>query len=132
VVVHRAPLSTHERFVSYLIEKYGGAFPLWLAPVQVRVIPIADDVADFAREVAGDLRRAFIRAEVDEAPGTLGKKIRTGTTQKIPVLAVIGGKEKAARAVNVRRYGVAEQSVVPLAEFVEGIIGEARTRARRA
>jgi threonyl-tRNA synthetase len=131
VVIHRAPLSTHERFVSYLIEKYGGAFPLWLAPVQVRVIPIADDVADFAREVVAELRRGFVRAEIDDAPGTLGKKIRTGTTQKIPVLAVIGGKEKEARAVNVRRYGVAEQSVVPLAAFVEGIVAESRSRTRR-
>jgi threonyl-tRNA synthetase len=130
VVIHRAPLSTHERFVSFLIEKYGGAFPLWLAPVQVRIIPISDEVIDFAREVAADLRKAFIRAEVDDAPGTLGKKIRTGTTQKIPVLAVIGGKEKEARAVNVRRYGVTEQTVVPLQAFVDAITNESRSRKR--
>jgi threonyl-tRNA synthetase len=132
VVIHRAPMSTHERFVSFLIEKYGGAFPLWLAPVQVRVIPISDEVADFAREVAAELRRAFIRAEVDDAAGTLGKKIRTGTTQKIPVLAVIGAKEREARSVNVRRYGVQEQTVVPLAAFVDAISAEYRTRSRKA
>lgn len=130
VVLHRAPMSTHERFVSYLIEKHGGAFPLWLAPVQVRVIPIADDVLDYAREISAQLRSQMIRAEVDDAPATLGKKIRAGSTQKIPVLAVIGGKEKAAGAVNVRRYGSAEQVTVPTPAFVEAIASEARTRGR--
>jgi threonyl-tRNA synthetase len=130
VVIHRAPLSTHERFVSYLIEKWGGAFPLWLAPVQVRIIPIADEVLPFARELCADLRAQMIRAEVDDAAGTLGKKIRAGTTEKIPVLAVIGAKEQAAGAVNVRRYGSRDQTTVPRAAFVDGIAAEYRTRGR--
>jgi len=132
VVIHRAPMSTHERFVSFLIEKWGGAFPLWLAPVQVRMVPIADDLVPYAREVAGKLRALMIRAEVDDSAGTLGKKIRAGTTEKIPVLAVVGGKEKEAGAVNVRRYGSREQATVPVAAFVDGIAAEVRTRGRSA
>jgi threonyl-tRNA synthetase len=131
VVIHRAPMSTHERFVSYLIEKWGGAFPLWLAPVQVRVIPIADEVLPFAREVAADLHAQMIRVEVDDSAGTLGKKIRAGTTEKIPVLAVIGAKEQAAGAVNVRRYGSRDQTTVPRAAFVDAITTEARARGLR-
>jgi threonyl-tRNA synthetase len=132
VVIHRAPLSTHERFVSYLIEKWGGAFPLWLAPVQVRLIPISDEVLPFAREVAADLRAHMIRVEVDDAAGTLGKKIRAGTTEKVPVLGVIGAKERDAGAVNVRRYGSKDQITVERAAFVDEIAVEYATRARRA
>jgi threonyl-tRNA synthetase len=72
----------------------------------------------------------MIRAEVDDAAGTLGKKIRAGTTEKIPVLAVVGGKEKEAGAVNVRRYGSREQATVPVAAFVDGIAAEVRTRGK--
>ena len=130
VVIHRAPLSTHERFVSYLIEKWGGAFPLWLAPVQVRIIPIAEEMLPYARQVAARLHGEMVRVEIDESSNTLGKKIRAGTTEKIPVLAVIGGKEQEAGAVNVRRYGSQAQATVPVDAFVSEIAAEYRSRAK--
>ncbi len=117
VVVHRAPLSTHERIMAYLIEHYGGAFPTWLAPVQTRIVTISDDLLPYAREVRDLLRADRIRAEVDEAPHSFNKKIRNGTTEKIPILLVIGRKEAEERSVTVRRYQVARQETMPLEQF---------------
>src|SRR5690349_22595769 len=83
-VIHRAPLGTHERFVAFLIEHYGGAFPTWLAPVQVRLLTVADRFDEYAHKVADQLRGSFIRAEVDTSGERLQKKIRSASTQKVP------------------------------------------------
>jgi threonyl-tRNA synthetase len=129
-VIHRAPLGTHERFVAFLIEHYGGAFPTWLAPVQVRVLTVSDRFADYARAVAGRLRDDGVRAEVGAGDETLGKAIRAAVTEKIPNVLVIGEREAEEETVTLRRYGQRDQETMPADEF-RARIGEAiRARAR--
>ncbi len=94
-IIHRAPLGTHERFIAFLLEHYGGVFPTWLAPVQVRIVPVADTVNEYAYGLRDRLRREFVRAEVDDSSETFGKKIRNGATSKIPNLFVVGERERA-------------------------------------
>ncbi|MCE2425225.1 MAG: hypothetical protein J4F45_09015 [Pseudomonadales bacterium] len=88
--IHRAPLSTHERFVALLIEHFGGAFPTWLAPVQVRVITVSEHYGDYARQLVESLRTNFVRAELASESDTVSKKIRDATTRKIPNLLIVG------------------------------------------
>jgi|tagenome__1003787_1003787.scaffolds.fasta_scaffold20956449_2 threonyl-tRNA synthetase len=116
-VIHRAPLGTHERFVAFLIEHYGGAFPTWLAPVQVRVLTVSDRFADYARKVVDELRGDFVRAELGSGQETLGKAIREATTHKIPNVLVIGEREVEDQTVTLRRYGQREQETMPAEEF---------------
>ena len=97
VMVHRAPLGAFERFVGILIEHYAGAFPLWLAPEQVRVLPIGEAQADYAGKVLAALRAAGCRAEINPANEKIGAKIRQATMDKVPYMAVVGAKEAAAR-----------------------------------
>ena len=127
-IIHRAPLSTHERFVSFLIEHYGGAFPTWLAPVQVKILPVSEQFMPFAETVANRLRQKMIRAEVDSADATLGYKIRNNTKRKIPVLLVAGEKEAQSDQVTVRRYGIKEQRTMSVQECVTVLEQEIRTR----
>ena len=110
-VIHRAPLGTHERFIAFLIEHYGGVFPTWLAPVQVRIIPVADAFVEYARKLERDLRDSFVRVEVDASNESLGKKVRLAQTDKVPNLFVVGQKEAADSAVAWRRHGEKEQKV---------------------
>jgi threonyl-tRNA synthetase len=128
VVIHRAPLSTHERIMAYLIEHYGGAFPTWMAPVQVRIIPIADDLVPRCAEMRDALRADRVRAEIDESPHAFNKKIRNGSIEKIPVLLVVGRKEAGDGTVTVRRYKVARQETMPFAEFHSRVLEEIRER----
>jgi threonyl-tRNA synthetase len=116
-VIHRAPLGTHERFVAFLIEHYGGAFPTWLAPVQVRVLTVSDRFDDYARGVVRELRSEGIRAELDERHDTLGKAIRTAAAEKIPNTLVIGEREVEDQTVTLRRFGSREQETMPAADF---------------
>lgn len=127
-IIHRAPLSTHERMLSFLIEHYGGAFPTWLAPVQVQLITISDDLLDFAFGLRSRLRADFVRAEVDDLPHSLNKKIRNATTHKIPVILVIGRREAEQGQVTVRRYRRKEQETVPFDTFRERLLVEIRDR----
>ena len=103
VVLHRAVLGSLERFFGILIEHTGGDFPLWLAPEQARVIPVSDKLLDYARTVADALRAAGLRVTVDERNEKLGAKIRNGELEKVPVLLVVGEKEREAGAVSVRQ-----------------------------
>ena len=121
--VHRAPFSTHERFTAFLIEHFGGAFPTWLAPVQVQVLTVSDQFGDYAREIVDRLRGRFVRAELASESDTGSKKIRDGTTRKIPNLLIVGEREVAERTVTLRRYGVKQQATMPLEDF-ETAIGE--------
>jgi threonyl-tRNA synthetase len=129
-VIHRAPLGTHERFVAFLIEHYGGAFPTWLAPVQVRALTVSDRFADYARRVAGGLREDGVRAEVGAGDETLGKAIRAAISEKIPNVLVIGEREAEEQTVTLRRYGEREQSTMPVDEFRRRIDNAIKTRAR--
>lgn len=115
--IHRAPFSTHERFVAYLIEHYGGAFPTWLAPVQVQVVTVSEQFTDYAQSIVDELRESFIRAEMASSSDTVSKKIREGTVKKIPNLLIVGEREESDRTVTLRRYGVRQQVTLAFDEF---------------
>lgn len=115
-IIHRAPLSTHERMISFLIELYGGAFPTWMAPLQVQLIPVNDEVTDYAEEIAAELRQNLFRAEIDYSNESFNKKIRNAITQKIPNLWIIGGKEKENRTITWRRYCSKQQKTVDVGD----------------
>ena len=100
-VVHRSSIGAIERIMAFLIEKYGGAFPLWLAPVQAKILPVSEKHTAYANSVLNELKAANIRAEVDDANESLGKKIRDAKTEKIPYLLVVGDKEVEAKTISV-------------------------------
>lgn len=121
-IIHRAPLGSHERFVAFLIEHYAGAFPVWLAPVQARILPISTEKhLDYGKKIRAELIANGIRAELDETNETLGKKIRAGELQKIPYLLVVGDKEIKAESVNVRTRGKKETETVKTTDFIEKV-----------
>ncbi|SHH69735.1 threonine--tRNA ligase [Virgibacillus chiguensis] len=122
VVIHRGVVSTMERFVAFLIEEYKGAFPVWLAPVQVKVIPVSPKAhLDYAKQVADKLRLEGVRVAVDERDEKIGYKIREAQTQKIPFALVLGDHEVNEHAVNIRRYGEKETETVLLDAFIARI-----------
>jgi threonyl-tRNA synthetase len=129
VMIHRAILGSIERFSGVLIEHYAGAFPLWLAPVQAKVIPIASRHEGYAGKVADRLREAGLRVEVDEGRETLNKKVRAAQLEKVNYSLVVGDKEEEAGSVAVRDRAGTEKRGVPLEEFVERAVGEAESRA---
>ncbi len=102
VIIHRAPLGSHERFIGFLIEHYGGAFPLWLAPLQIMLIPIAERHVGAAAKVKELLTKAGIRVEIDDASDTMQAKIRDATLQKVPYMGIIGDKEAASGNISLR------------------------------
>lgn len=128
VVIHRGVVSTMERFVAFLIEEYKGAFPTWLAPVQAKVIPVADVHLDYARKVVEHLREAGVRTEVDERNEKIGYKIREAQTKKIPYMLVVGDQEIEEEAVNVRKYGEKKSESLPLADFIKTVSEEIKKR----
>ena len=117
IMVHRGAFGAMERMIAYLIEKYAGAFPTWLAPLQVAVVPIADRHVEYARKVADELRRARLRVEVDDRSERMGKKIRDAQARKVPYMAVVGDAEQEGGHVNVRNRA-GEQSDEPVEAFV--------------
>ncbi|NLP49760.1 threonine--tRNA ligase [Bacillus sp. RO1] len=127
VVIHRGVVSTMERFVAFLIEEYKGAFPTWLAPVQVQVIPVSPDAHfDYAKEVQDLLKSKGIRVEMDERNEKIGYKIREAQMQKIPYMLVLGDNEIQERAVNVRKYGEQKSETISLEKFVDELVKEAK------
>jgi threonyl-tRNA synthetase len=121
VMIHRAIVSTMERMVSYLIELYAGAFPVWLAPVQVTVLPITDRQIDYANQVLTKLREAGIRATLDDRKEKVNLKIREAQLQKVPFMLVIGDREAEAGAVSVRNRRHGDQGMRPAEEFLADI-----------
>jgi threonyl-tRNA synthetase len=128
VMIHRALMGSFERFIGILIEHYAGEFPLWLAPVQALVLPIADRHVDYAREAAAELREAGLRVEIDERSESIGKKIREAEVLKVPYMLVVGDAEQEARAVAVRRHREGDQGSEPLAQFAERALHEIQER----
>jgi threonyl-tRNA synthetase len=127
VVIHRGVVSTMERFVAYLLEEYKGAFPTWLAPVQVQVIPVSPEIHfDYAKTVQEDLKKAGIRVELDARNEKMGYKIREAQVQKIPYMLVVGDKEMEEKAVNVRKYGEQKSETMAFDTFLAQIKQEAR------
>jgi threonyl-tRNA synthetase len=128
VLLHRAVTGSTERFMAMVIEQFAGAFPVWLAPVQAVVIPIADRHADYAQSVAADLRNAGLRIEVDASSDRMNAKIRQAQLQKVPYMLVIGDKEQEAGAVAVRLRNGTDLGAMPLADLRERMLDEVRTR----
>jgi threonyl-tRNA synthetase len=129
IVIHRAIFGSFERFVALLIEHYAGAFPLWLAPLQVSILPIADRHAEYARKVQAQLEGAGLRAEVDERQEKIGYKIREAQLQKIPYMLVAGDRESAEGTVSVRHRVAGDQGAQSVGAFVEAALHEVRSRA---
>ena len=122
VVIHRGVVSTMERFVAFLIEEYKGAFPTWLAPVQVQVIPVSPDVHfDYAKKIHEQLKAKGFRVEIDDRNEKMGYKIREAQMQKIPYMLVVGDQEVTDEAVNVRKYGEQKSETVPFVDFLSGL-----------
>lgn len=127
VVIHRGVVSTMERFVAFLIEEYKGAFPTWLAPVQVQVIPVSPGVHhDYALKVKEQLQNEGFRVDLDGRDEKIGYKIREAQMQKIPYMLVVGDKEVEEGAVNVRKYGEQKSETVPFAEFISALKAEVK------
>ena len=128
VLLHRAVTGTTERFMAVLIEQYGGAFPLWLSPVQAVVIPVADRHLPYAREVQEALASEGFRAEVDDSSMSMQKKIRENARQKVPYLLIVGDAEVGKGTVNVRKRGEKSQEEVGLEVFARRMRAEAAER----
>lgn len=127
VVIHRGVVSTMERFVAFLIEEYKGAFPTWLAPVQVQVIPVSPDAHyDYAKHVQEKLQAEGFRVELDDRDEKIGYKIREAQIQKIPYMLVVGDKEVEENAVNVRKYGEQKSKTVAFTDFISSLKEEVK------
>ncbi len=118
LIIHRAPLGTHERFIGFLIEHYAGKFPLWLAPLQVKILPISDKFMDYAVSVRNELRANGIRVEIDDRGEKIGRKIRDTEMAKVPYMFVIGEKEMNEGAVSLRIQGKGDQGSVQVKELI--------------
>jgi threonyl-tRNA synthetase len=130
VIIHRAIFGSFERFIAILIEHFGGAFPVWLAPEQVRVLPITDDLKDAAASYVRELREAGIRAELDDRTETLNYKIREAETQKVPYMAVLGKREAEAGTVAVRQRGTgSKQEIIGRGEFSDRVKAQIANKA---
>ncbi len=128
-VIHRAPLSTHERFMAFLIEHFAGAFPTWLAPLQVVVVPISQDQNEYAEKVLNELLAAGVRAENWNEAESMQNRIRKAEKQKVPYMLVVGKREAEEGSVAVRARGNQNKGVVKIGEFVESVAEEIKTRS---
>ena len=118
VMIHRAPFGSLERLIGILIEEYAGDFPLWLAPVQIRLLPVSDSQLDYAKEVTAQMQLLGIRAETDTSGERLGKMIRNAETEKIPVMAVVGAKEMETNSLSIRTRATGDLGVISVEEVV--------------
>lgn len=128
LIIHRAPLGTHERFIGFLLEHYAGKFPLWLAPVQVKVLPISEKFIPYAANVVEELKKADIRAELDDRNEKIGKKIRDTELMKIPYMFVIGEKEVNDGLVSVRKQGKGDEGSRTVSEILTTLSNEIKER----
>lgn len=129
VIIHRAPLGTHERFIAFLLEHYAGAFPVWLAPLQAKIIPISTKKhIDYAKKLYKELDEIGVRVEFDETKETVSRKIRNAELQKIPYILVVGDKEMGNETARVRERGKGDTGEKKLKEFIERIINEIKMR----
>jgi threonyl-tRNA synthetase len=130
VMIHRALLGSMERFIGILLEHYGGALPLWLAPLQVQIIPISEKVIEYAHAVRRECAAAGLRCEVDERPEKMGFKIREAEVRKVPCMAIVGEKESAGGAVAMRYHGRGDMGAMPLSQFVQHLVSEVTLKGR--
>jgi threonyl-tRNA synthetase len=132
VVIHRAIFGSFERFIALLIEHYAGAFPLWLAPVQATVLPIADRHADYARSVTERLQAAGLRVELDDRQEKIGYKIRSAQIQKVPYMLVVGDREAAESTIAVRHRSEGDLGSRTVGEFIDAALEEISAKATTA
>ena len=128
LIIHRAPLGTHERFIGFLLEHYAGKFPTWLAPLQVKILPISDKFMDYAKSVLGKLKNLDIRVEIDDRNEKIGKKIRDTELMKVPYMLVVGEKEASEGKIAIRRQGKGDLGARDVDEFAAEIATEIRER----
>lgn len=128
LIIHRAPLGTHERFIGFLLEHYAGKFPVWLAPVQVKILPISDKFANYAETILEKLKKSDIRVELDDRQEKIGKKIRDAEMMKIPYMLVIGEREMEKESVAVRKQGKGDAGTVTVQEFINSVTEEIKNR----
>ena len=128
LIIHRAPLGTHERFIGFLLEHYAGKFPTWLAPLQVKILPISDKFMDYANTILQTLKNADIRAEIDDRSEKIGRKIRDTELLKVPYMLVIGEKEMNEGKASIRRQGKGDLGAKDVNEFVSEITAEIKER----
>ena len=124
LVIHRAPLGTHERFIGFLIEHYGGNFPVWLAPKQVSLLPISDRHLEYAKRLEALFRKQRIRVELDDRSEKIGRKIRDAEMKKIPYMLVLGDKEEQESKVSVRKHGEGDKGQQSIEAFMEQVKNE--------
>ena len=130
-IIHRTSLGCYERTLAWLIEKYAGKFPTWLCPEQVRVLPISEKYADYAKQVAGELKKNGVDVTVDERSEKIGYKIREARMDRLPYMLVVGAQEEADGTVSVRSRFAGDEGVKTLSEFISQICEEIRTKAIR-
>jgi threonyl-tRNA synthetase len=128
LIIHRAPLGTHERFIGFLLEHYAGKFPTWLAPLQVKILPISDKFIGYAKDVLEKLKKADIRAEIDDRHEKIGKKIRDTELLKVPYMLVIGEKEMNEGKASVRRQGKGDLGAKEVDEIITELVTEIKER----
>lgn len=128
LIIHRAPLGTHERFIGFLLEHYAGKFPVWINPRQVKILPISDKYSGYAKSVSVRLRKAGIRAEIDDRSEKIGKKIREAELQRASYMMVVGEKEMENNEVSLRRQGRGDLGSMPLEEAINRLIKEISDR----
>ncbi len=124
LIIHRAPLGTHERFIGFLLEHYAGKFPVWLSPLQVKILPISDKFMTYATAVKAKLRKAGVRVEIDERQEKIGKKIREAELSRVPYMLVLGEKEMNENTLSIRRQGKGDMGQLPVDEFIRNIVSE--------
>jgi threonyl-tRNA synthetase len=128
LIIHRAPLGTHERFIGFLLEHYAGKFPVWLAPLQVKILPISDKFMEFAEGVKKQLKATGVRVEIDDRSEKIGKKIRDTELQRVPYMLVVGEKETLENKLSVRRQGKGDLGMQDTQVFIDAIIQEIHER----
>ena len=129
LIIHRAPLGTHERFIGFLLEHFAGKFPTWLAPLQVKILPISDKFMPYAVSVLDALKKAGVRVEIDDRNEKIGKKIRDTELMKVPYMLVIGEKEMNDNKVSVRRQGKGDLGSVDITSFIQDLCIEIAERS---
>ena len=128
VVIHRAISGSLERFMGVMIEHFGGAFPLWLAPVQIQIVPVAEKFNDYAFELKKRFSQQDLRASVDDSSDSFSKKIRNAEMMKIPYILIVGEKEEAASSVSVREFRSKKQYEKSVSEFISQVTSEKKER----
>jgi threonyl-tRNA synthetase len=128
LIIHRAPLGTHERFIGFLLEHYAGNLPVWLSPLQVKILPISDKFLDYSKTILQKLKKADIRVEIDDRNEKIGKKIRDTEVMKVPYMLVIGEKEMNEEKVSIRKHGKGDLGAKALDEFLNEIVAEVEER----